>query len=73
MNKRAANLTVDAALLDEAKALDLNLSATVEAGLREAVRSAKAARWLAENRAALESYNDWVAENGLPLERYRSF
>ncbi len=37
MNKRAANLSVDAALRDEAKALDLNLSATFEISLRAAV------------------------------------
>lgn len=27
--------------------------------------------WLAENRDALESSNDFVARNGLPLARYR--
>ncbi|MEW5424372.1 type II toxin-antitoxin system CcdA family antitoxin [Amorphus sp. 3PC139-8] len=73
MTKRSANLSVDAALLDEAKALNLNLSATFEAGLREAIRTAKAAQWLEENRAALEGYNAWVAENGLPLAKYRQF
>lgn len=55
MNKRAANLSVDAALLDEAKALGLNLSATFETVLCDAVRAAKAAQWQADNRAALQS------------------
>ncbi len=73
MNKRAANLSVDAALLDEAKALGLNLSATFETGLREAVRAAKAAQWQADNRAALQSSNDWVEKHGLPLAEYRQF
>lgn len=73
MNKRAANLSVDAALLDEAKALGLNLSATFEAGLRDAVRAAKAARWQADNRAALQSSNDWVEKHGLPLAEFRQF
>lgn len=73
MNKRAANLSVDAALLDEAKALGLNLSATCEAGLRDAVRAAKAARWQADNWAALQSSNDWVEKHGLPLAEYRQF
>lgn len=73
MTKRAANLSVDAALLEEAKALDLNLSATFEAGLREAVRTAKQARWLDENRDALDGYNAWVAQHGLPLMKYRQF
>lgn len=73
MSKRAANLSVDAALLDEAKALGLNLSATFETGLREAVRAAKAAQWQADNRAALQSSNDWVETHGLPLAEYRQF
>ncbi len=73
MNKRAANLSVDAALLDEAKTLGLNLSATFETGLREAVRAAKAAQWQADNRAALQSSNDWVEKHGLPLAEYRQF
>lgn len=73
MNKRATNLTIDPGLLDEARALKINLSATFEASLREAVRKEKAAQWLAENRAALDGYNDWIEENGLPLEKYRQF
>ena len=73
MNKRATNLTIDHALLDEAKALGINLSATLEASLRTAVCERKTERWLEENREALEGYNDWVAQNGLPLEAHRQF
>ena len=73
MTKRATNLTVDPALLDEARALNINLSATFEASLRQAVRAQKAAQWLKENRAAIQSSNDWVAKHGLPLEGYRQF
>jgi antitoxin CcdA len=71
--KRAANLSIDAALLEQARALDINLSATFEASLREAVRERQAAEWLEENRAALQSSNEWVEKNGLPLARYRRF
>ncbi len=73
MTKRATNLTIDPVLLDEARALNINLSATFEAGLRDAVRKQKAAKWLEENRAALEGYNAWIEQNGLPLEKYRQF
>jgi antitoxin CcdA len=73
MNKRATNLTVDPELLDEARALNINLSATFEASLRDAVRKQKAAAWLAENRTAIDGYNAWVEKNGLPLEQYRQF
>jgi antitoxin CcdA len=71
--KRAANLSIDAALLEQARSLDINLSATFEASLREAVRQRKAAAWLEENRAALQSSNEWVEKNGLPLAQYRQF
>lgn len=73
MTKRATNLTVDPALLDEARGLGINLSATFETSLREAVRARKAAQWLEDNRAALQSSNDWVEEHGLPLAQYRQF
>jgi antitoxin CcdA len=73
MTKRATNLTVDPALLDEARSLTINLSATFEASLRDAVRARKAAAWLEENRAAIQSSNDWVEKHGLPLARYRQF
>ena len=73
MNKRATNLTIDRALLDEARRLGINLSATLEASLRDAVRARKAAQWQEENRAALQSSNEWVAKHGLPLEKYRQF
>ena len=71
--RKPANLTLDAALLEEARGLGLNLSAAAEQGLRAAVAEAKAARWQAENAAALASSNAWVQANGLPLSRHRPF
>ena len=73
MTRRPANLSLDAALVNEARALGLNLSAAAEAGLRAAVSEARAARWLAENAEALASSNAWVEVNGLPLSRHRPF
>ena len=73
MTKRATNLTVDPELLDAARALNINLSATFEASLRDALRKEKSAKWLEENRAAIQSSNDWVKKHGLPLEKYRQF
>ena len=73
MNKRATNLSVDAGLLSDAKALGINLSATFEESLTQAVRAKRAEQWREENREAMEDYNLWIAENGLPLEKYRPF
>lgn len=71
--RKATNLTLDAALLAEAKALSVNVSRAAETGIAEAVRAEKERLWLEENREALESWNAWVNENGLPLAKYRMF
>lgn len=71
--RRPANLSIDSALLDVAKELDVNVSRAAEAGIEEAVRKARRERWLEENREALESSNEYVRKHGLPLEKYRMF
>ena len=71
--RKAANLSIDVDLLSEAKALSVNISRAAEAGIAEAVRKEKERRWKEENREALESWNAWVEENGLPLAKYRQF
>lgn len=73
MARKAANVTLDSDLLSEAHTLGVNVSRAAEAGLSDAVRKARAEQWREENRAALESSNEWVEKNGLPLERYRQF
>jgi post-segregation antitoxin (ccd killing protein) len=35
--------------------------------------SAQGRHWQRENRAAIECYNEWIAEHGLPLEEFRQF
>lgn len=71
--KKPTNLTLDQGLLSEARSLGVNLSQAAEAGLRRAVKDAKAAAWKRENAEALAASNAWIAENGLPLEKYRPF
>lgn len=56
-------------LLDEAQRLRVDVAGRSEEELRAAVREA----WIEENQAAIESWNAWVDEHGLPLERYRMF
>jgi antitoxin CcdA len=38
--------------------------------LREVVAETRAAKWLRENRDAIEEWNEYVEENGLPLAEY---
>ena len=72
-SRKPTNLSIDRTLLDEARALDVNLSRAAETGLRAAVKAAKEAQWLADNSDALDSSNAYVAEHGLPLARFRQF
>lgn len=71
--RKATNLTLNADLLAEAKALSVNVSRAAETGISQAVRAEKERRWIEENREALESSNTWVEKNGLPLAKYRMF
>lgn len=71
--RRATNLSLDAALLDEARALGVNLSRACERGLAEQVADARAARWRTENDAAIAASNAFVEANGLPLAGDRLF
>jgi len=71
--KRAANLSIDADLLDEAKELGIGISNAAEDGLRKAVSAEKGRRWKEENAEAIRSMNDWVKKNGIPLAQFRQF
>lgn len=71
--KRAVNLSLDTKVLDAARELGLNLSATVDALLAEEVRRRYWERWNSENREAIAHYNERIAREGMPLARYRSF
>ncbi len=71
--KKPTNLSLDEALLEEARALNVNLSRAAEVGLRREIAHAKSERWKTENAAAIESSNQWAEAHGLPLARYRQF
>ena len=62
--KAACNTSVDAALLAEAKSLNISPSVVLEQALRKAVSQAKAELWQAENADAIAAYNQQVAQHG---------
>ena len=51
----------------------MNISLAAARGLEEAVKQARGERWLEENRRALDSSNEWMEANGLPLADLRLF
>jgi antitoxin CcdA len=71
--KAATNLSLRVDLVERARALDLNLSNVVEHALASAIRETEQARWLAENREAIEQYNAFVEEHGFFGEEFREF
>lgn len=71
--KKLTNLSIDFALLAEAKDLNINLSKAAESGLRQEVARVKTGMWKKENASAIESSNRWVRARGLPLHQFRLF
>lgn len=71
--RRATNVSLDPRLIEEARALDVNISRACERGLIEQISEARAARWLAENGDAILASNAYADEQGLPLDSARLF
>lgn len=64
--RRATSMTLDAALLDEARSLGVNLSRAAEEGILSKVKEERARRWKEDNAEAIADYNRWIEENGIP-------
>lgn len=72
-SKRAANVSVNGALLQKAKALKINLSATLEAALSEVVKARERELWRSENKSAIDAYNRLVEKQGTFGDTARTF
>ncbi|MBK8374936.1 type II toxin-antitoxin system CcdA family antitoxin [Sphingorhabdus sp.] len=72
-NRKATNISLAEDLVSEAKRLGINMSQICEKSLEQEVRKALGEEWKRENKAAIESWNKWVDQNGLPLAKYRQF
>lgn len=71
--RRPTNVSLDSALVDEARSLGINLSQACERGIAEQLAQTRAERWVVENREALASSNACVEARGLPLAGHRQF
>jgi antitoxin CcdA len=67
------NLSVEAAVIREARELGLNMSRVAETAIAEAARLERNCRWREANREALDAYAREIEREGLALARYRSF
>ena len=71
--KRATNVSINNALLQKAKSLNINLSATLEAALIEQIASEEGRRWKIDNRGSIADYNAHVESNGCFGDSQRIF
>ena len=71
--KKATNLSINSDLLRRARALDINLSATLERALAETLKRQQREQWLAQNASALSAYNALVDRDGVFSDGLRSF
>ena len=71
--KKPTNLSINSDLLKKTRALNINLSATLEQALREKLAITAEKKWKKENKRAIQTYNNFVEENGLFADEYRTF
>lgn len=71
--KKATNLSLNSDLLNKCRALNINLSATLEQALQAKLAEANSGKWAAENRNAIRAYNEFVEEHGCFGEEYKEF
>jgi antitoxin CcdA len=71
--KKAANLSVNSDLLRKTRALNINLSATLERALKEELAKRESAQWVEKNRSAIKSYNEFVEQHGCFGDEFREF
>ncbi|MBC8953923.1 type II toxin-antitoxin system CcdA family antitoxin [Xenorhabdus sp. PB62.4] len=63
--KRSTNVYLTAEVVDEARDLGINLSATLDKMLSDVVREKRRQQWKAENKVGIEAFNEFERDAGL--------
>ena len=71
--KKPTNVSINSDLLEKARSLNINLSATLELALAEHLKAEQRAQWLRENANAIQAYNQFVETNGTFSDSVRKF
>lgn len=71
--KTRVSVTIDEALVAQAKAAGINLSAVAEEAIRFETRAEEMRRWAEENKAALQDKARLVEDKGLWSDALRLF
>ena len=67
VRRRPTNVSLNPELVEEARALGVNVSRACDTGLEAELKSERARQWKAENAEAIASFNAWFRENGVLL------
>lgn len=71
--KKPTNLSLNSDLLAKTRAMNINLSATLEQALQQKLVEVETQKWAVENKQAIASYNNFVEENGCFGDEFREF
>ncbi len=71
--KRPTNLSINSDLLEKARALNVNLSRTLEQALVERLARQRREDWIRENHEAIGAYNRRIEAEGSFGDRARRF
>jgi antitoxin CcdA len=73
LRKKATNVSINSELLEKAKQNKINLSSTLEKSLEQILLAKEKENWEANNKVALEEYNQKVINSGVFSDSVRSF
>lgn len=71
--KKPTNLSVNSDLLEKCRAMNINLSATLEAALKQKLAEGASSTWADENHNEIRAYNEFIEEVGCFGEEFREF
>jgi len=69
-SRRTTTLTLDHEMLDEARALGVDLSRAAEKGIAADLKGAREAKWRAENAGAIADFNAYIDKHGVPFANF---
>ena len=71
--KKPTNVRLNSDLLKKSRALNINISATLEQALADKLSRQRSEEWAKENKNAIKAYNEFIEENGCFSDEHRTF
>jgi antitoxin CcdA len=73
LKRQAVNVSLPAELVQNARRLNVNISAVTEAALTKTLQDAELEAWALANKKGFEALDELLERKGLPLKRLRLF